>query len=321
MPMRISRGSSFFRSRAYPVVTIGNFDGHHRGHRALLQQVVETARRHDGTAVVLTFDPHPVKILAPHVNLQFLTTPEEKLRRFEDAGVDELVFLEFNQAFAAMSPDDFARRILHDALQTKELFVGEHFAFGKGRVGRIADLIAFGARYGFEVHPVAPQRMGEEVVSSTKIRQAIAAGDLRKANRFLGRPYSIDGTVLHGAKRGTELGWPTANLRLPAERVAPPDGVYSAQVWWQGKLFDAVSYIGTRPTFGAGERLLEVTVLDQRLELYGEQLSVRLIGRVRGDMTFPTADALSRQIACDVEDARAQLRDATEQAESLAPLP
>ncbi|MBX3234859.1 MAG: bifunctional riboflavin kinase/FAD synthetase [Nitrospiraceae bacterium] len=319
--MKISRGPSYSQLRPYPVVTIGNFDGHHRGHRALLQQVVDTAQRHEGTAVVLTFDPHPVKILAPHVNLQFLTTPEEKLQRFEAAGVDEVVFLEFSPQFASLSPDDFARRVLHDALHTKELFVGEHFAFGKGRAGRIADLMAFGGRYGFEVHPVAPLRMDEEVVSSTKIRQAISAGDLRKAHRFLGRPYSIDGVVLHGAKRGTDLGWPTANLRLPAERVTPPDGVYSAQVIWRGKSFDAVSYIGTRPTFGAGERLLEVTLLDQRLELYGELLSVRLIGRVRGDMTFLTADALSRQIACDVEEARTQLRDATEQAESLAPHP
>lgn len=307
--MKISRGLTPSTPRPYAAVTIGNFDGHHHGHRALLKQVVETARRQAGTALVLTFDPHPVKILAPQVNLMFLTTPEEKLAHFEAAGIDEVVFLEFTPGFAALSPAEFAKQVLCDGIGTRELFVGEHFAFGKGRVGRIADLFEFGAQFGFRVHPVSPVVIEGEVVSSTRIRQLIQAGDLRKAIRFLGRPYSIEGVVIPGAHRGTELGWPTANLRLPSGRVIPPDGVYAAQVIWNHRALNSVVYIGTRPTFGAGERLLEVSVLDERLDLYGELIRVQLINFVREDKVFASAEDLTRQIAVDVETARAQLRE------------
>lgn len=308
--MKISRGLTSPTPRPYAVVTIGNFDGHHQGHRALLNLVVEAARRETGTALVLTFDPHPVKILAPQVNLQFLTTPEEKLARFEAAGIDEVVFLEFTPVFAEMSPAQFATQVLCEGIGTKELFVGEHFAFGKGRAGRIADLVEFGGRLGFRVHPMPPLTIEGQVVSSTRIRQMIQAGEVRKAHRFLGRPYDIGGTVISGARRGTDLGWPTANLRLPVGRVIPPDGVYAAQTQWKGTCLDSVVYIGTRPTFGAGERLLEVSILDERLDLYGESIHVQFIDFVREDRVFASADDLSRQITLDVDRARAQLREA-----------
>ncbi|WHZ21289.1 MAG: FMN adenylyltransferase / Riboflavin kinase [Nitrospira sp.] len=308
--MKISRGFTSTTLRPYAVVTIGNFDGHHQGHRTLLSLVVEMARREAGTALVLTFDPHPVKILAPQVDLRFLTTPEEKLACFEAAGIDEVVFLEFTPTFAGLSPAQFATQVLCDGIGTRELFVGEHFAFGKGRAGRIADLVEFGGRLGFRVHPMSPLTIEGEVVSSTRIRQMVQAGDLQKACRFLGRPYSISGTVIPGARRGTELGWPTANLHLPTDRVIPPDGVYSAQTLWKGTCLDSVVYIGRRPTFGAGERLLEVSILDERLDLYGQSIQVQLIGFVREDRVFASADELTRQIALDVKAARAHLREA-----------
>lgn len=308
--MKISRGYSPSRPRPYAVVTIGNFDGHHLGHRALLGQVVETARRHDGTALVLTFDPHPVKILAPQVNLMFLTTPAEKLARFEAAGIDEVLFLEFTPAFAALSPAQFVKDVLCDGIGTRELFVGEHFAFGKGRTGRIATLLEFGAECGFLVHPMPPVTINGEVVSSTRIRQLIQAGDFRKALRFLGRPYCIEGTVIPGDHRGAGLGWPTANLRLPSERVIPPDGVYAAQTLWNHRRFDSVAYIGTRPTFGKGERLLEVSILDERLDLYDQSIQVEFISFIRPDMLFASAEDLTHQITRDVEAARVRLREA-----------
>ena len=308
--MKISRGLIPSIPRPYAVVTIGNFDGHHHGHRALLGQVVETARRYKGTALVLTFDPHPVKILAPQVNLQFLTTPEEKLAHFEAAGIDEVVFLEFTPAFAGLSPVQFVKQTLSEGIGTRELFVGEHFVFGKGRAGRIADLLKFGAQFGFRVHPMPPVSIDGEVVSSTRIRQLIQAGDLRKAVRFLGRPYGIEGTVIPGAHRGAELGWPTANLRLPTGRVIPPDGVYAAQTVWNHRVLNSVVYIGTRPTFGVGERLLEVSVLDERLDLYGESIRVQFISFIREDKIFASADDLTRQIALDVEAARIQFCEA-----------
>ncbi|NOS83000.1 MAG: bifunctional riboflavin kinase/FAD synthetase [Nitrospira sp.] len=306
--LKVTRGLSREYPRARPVATIGNFDGHHLGHRALLQTVVETARKAQGTALVLTFEPHPVKILAPHVDLRFLTSPEEKLAHFEAAGIDEVVFLDFTLAFAAMSPEQFAEDVLHRSLTLSELFVGNHFAFGKGRAGRIEDLVRFGKQYGFLVHPMTPVTLDGDVVSSSRIRQLIQAGNVKRAARLLGRPYGIRATVVRGLQQGQAMGWPTANLRIPAGRVVPPDGVYAARTLHGSQLYDSIAYIGTRPTFGAGERLIEVNLLDQTSDLYGEEITVQFVERVRGDQVFASAEELSKQIARDVEQARISLR-------------
>jgi riboflavin kinase/FMN adenylyltransferase len=308
MTFTVTRGLGDVRSRPHPVVTIGNFDGHHRGHHALLHTVVERARLVHGTAVVLTFDPHPVKVLAPRVDLRFLTSPDEKLARFQAAGIDEVVFLAFTSALAAMTPEQFAETILQRHLHVAELFVGEHFAFGKGRAGRIDDLKRFGAALGFTVHPVQPVMLNGGVVSSTRIRNLILAGHMEEAAALLGRAYGIAGTVVPGTQQGEALGWPTANLRIPADRVIPPDGVYAARAGCEGRTYDAIAYIGGRPTFGAGERLIEVHLLDRREQLYGKGMAVEFIERLRGDHAFPSAADLSAQIARDVDQAKASLR-------------
>jgi len=306
--LKVTRGLSDASPRAHPVATIGNFDGHHLGHRLLLQTVVESARKSQGTALVLTFEPHPVKVLAPHIELRYLTSPEEKLARFEAAGINEVVLLEFTPAFASMTPEQFADRVLHQQLKLAELFVGEHFAFGKGRAGRIADLIQFGGQYGFQVHPVRPVVVEGTVVSSTRVRQLIQAGEMERAAVLLGRAYGIRGTVVHGAQQGQALGWPTANLRLPLHRVMPPDGVYAARTVYDAQTYEAIAYIGTRPTFGEGERLIEVYLLDQSCNLYGKEITVQFVARVRGDHAFASADELSKQITRDVEQARLSLK-------------
>jgi riboflavin kinase/FMN adenylyltransferase len=308
--LTVTRGLSIARPRPYPVATIGNFDGHHRGHQALLHTVVDAARQGKGTALVLTFDPHPVKILAPEIDLRFLTSPEEKLLWFEEAGIDEVVFLDFTLALASMAPREFAEAVLHRQLRLAELFVGEHFAFGKGRAGRIADLRRFGEQLGFAVHPMPPVTHEGQVVSSTRIRRLIQSGDVRAAAQLLGRSYGVQGPVIRGKQVGRELGWPTANLTIPLKRVIPPDGVYAARAVFGGRSHDAVAYIGTRPTFGAGERLIEVNLLDERQELYGQDMTVLFIDRLRGDLTFPSAEALSDQIARDADRARACLSEA-----------
>ncbi len=307
--LTVTRGLSNAKPRPYPVATIGNFDGHHRGHKALLHTVVAAARRAEGTALVLTFDPHPVKILAPQIDLRFLTSPEEKLVRFQEAGIDEVVFLDFTVALASMTPQEFAEAVLYRQLRIAELFVGEHFAFGKGRAGRIGDLSGFGQRLGFKVHPMAPVTYNGQVVSSTRIRQLIQAGDVKAAAALLGRSYGIQGTVIRGRQVGQELGWPTANLAIPPNRVVPPDGVYAARAKCGGRSYDAVAYIGTRPTFGAGERLIEVNLLDERRDLYGQDLTVLFVDRVRGDRTFSSAEDLSAQIVRDVDQARTCLAE------------
>ena len=308
MSFTVTRSLSDVRPRPHPVVTIGNFDGHHVGHRALLQTVVETARKAQGTALVLTFYPHPVKVLAPHVDLRFLTSPEEKLARFEAAGIDEVVFLEFTPELAAMTADQFAKTVLHDRLHVAEIFVGEHFAFGKGRAGRIADLMRFGTMYGFTVHPVPPVTVNSEVVSSTRIRNLIHTGHVQEAAILLGRTYGISGTVVAGRQQGQSLGWPTANLHIPPQRVIPSDGVYAARARCERRTYDAIAYIGTRPTFGSGERLIEVNLLDQQQNLYGKEMLVEFVDRLRGDHTFASAEELSAQIAKDVDRARKSLR-------------
>lgn len=294
--------------RPYPVGTIGNFDGHHLGHHALLKRVFETARSARGTAVVLTFDPHPVKILAPHVDLRFLTSGEEKRARFEQAGIDEVVSLEFTQAFAALSPEMFAEQVLFKGLGLKEVFVGQHFAFGHKRAGKIGDLIALGKRFGFIVHPIPPVMLEGGVVSSTRIRQLIMTGQVNQAAVLLGRHYALSGVVSSGEGRGRTLGCPTANLRLPPDRVAPADGIYASVAIMDKERYDSVAYIGTRPTFDGGERGLEVSILDGIHELYGRTLTVEFIGRIRGDAQFESGEALSRQITADVDSARGILR-------------
>ncbi len=314
MTFTVTRGLGDVRLRPHPVVTIGNFDGHHRGHHSLLQTVVTRAREVGGTAMVITFDPHPVRVLAPHVELRFLTNPDEKLERFMAAGVDEVVFLEFTPALAAMTPDEFADVVLHRRLGVAELFVGEHFAFGKGRAGRIADLERLGASLGFAVHPLHPVVLSGGVVSSTRIRTLIQAGNMEEAAVLLGRAYGLTGTVVSGMQQGQALGWPTANLRIPPERVTPPDGVYAARASYDGRQYDAVAYIGSRPTFGAGERLIEVNLLDHRDHLYGKSIGVEFIERLRGDHTFPSAQELAAQIARDVDRAKASLRRHAEEA-------
>jgi len=306
--MKITRGLAAHQRVPNPVLTIGNFDGQHLGHCALLRKVVQRANAVGGTPMVLTFDPHPVKVLAPHVNLRFLTMPDEKLAYFRDAGIAEALFLEFTAAFAALTPDQFMQQVLHDGVGVKDLFIGEHFAFGRGRAGRIADLVRFGRDAGFQVHPVQPLRVDGEIVSSTRVRQLIQHGDVRGASRYLGRHYALDGVVVSGEQRGQKLGWPTANLRLPPDRVIPADGVYATKTLWGARTFESVSYIGTRPTFGAGERLLEVSLLDARENLYGQTIRVEFVERVRGDQTFDSAEELSARIEVDVRQARQALK-------------
>lgn len=306
--MRVTSGYSDEIVWPYPVGTIGNFDGHHLGHHALLKQVVEAARRAPGTAVVLTFDPHPVKILAPHVGLRFLTSVEEKHARFEEAGIDEVVSLGFTQTFAALSAEMFAEQVLFKGLGLKEVFVGQHFAFGHKREGRIGDLITLGERFGFIVHPIPPVVINGGVVSSTRIRQLIVAGHVDQAAVLLGRCYALSGVVSSGEGRGRMLGCPTANLRLPPDRVVPDDGIYASVAILDQERHDSVAYIGTKPTFAGGERGLEVSILDGIHELYGRTLTVEFIGRIRDDAQFDSGEALSRQIRADMDSARSILR-------------
>ena len=254
--------------------------------------------------MVLTFDPHPVLVLSPGTTFQFLTSPSEKLAWFEAQSVEHLVVLNFTKAFAALSPEEFVVSILKDGLGVKDLFVGEHFVFGKDRAGNAETLRDLAGQAGFQVHLVKPVSSQETIVSSTRIRQFIRKGKMEKAMQCLGRPYSLKGKVIEGDRRGRGLGYRTANLRPDKKRVIPPDGVYATKMVWQDTVFPAVSYIGTRPTFGEGERLLEVHVLDAARHLYGQRIEVQFLQYIRGDEIFEDSNRLAARIARDIQQTR-----------------
>ena len=306
--MRVIRDLQTSSFAPHPVLTIGNFDGQHVGHQALIASVVEVAKRHNGTPMVLTFDPHPAKVLVPGVSLQFLSGQEEKVEFFQRLGISDLVILEFTRQLANQSPEDFTFDILRDKLGIRNLLIGESFVFGKGRSGNVQDLMRLGLQANFHVHPVVPIRVGGEVVSSTRIRKLIQRGQVKEATQCLGRPYRLTEFVIHGDHRGAKLGWPTANLRISADRVIPKDGIYATMAYVHGEWLPSVSYIGSRSTFVEGERLLEVHLFDQDRSLYGEQMQVFFIEYIRGDMKFPDVNELLRQMDLDGRRAREVLQ-------------
>ncbi len=292
----------------FPVVTIGNFDGVHVGHRAVLKLAYERVRVQRGTAVVLTFEPHPLRVLAPGVELKFLSDPEEKLALLEEAGVDVVARLPFTRDFASQTPEEFMVQVLRDGLGTRELYVGQNFRFGKERSGTIQMLMEAGPRLGFTVHAISPVVMEGAPVSSTRIRDLIQAGAMGEAALLLGRPYQLKGTVVQGHRRGGELGFPTANLLPPEGRVLPLDGVYATHLRMGTEAWAAVTYIGTRPTFGSGGRIIETYLLEGDHDLYGCEVGIVFHERLRGDQVFESAESLARQIAADVDRAREILR-------------
>lgn len=302
--MKVFRECHLPPSVQQPVVTIGNFDGQHVGHQALLKATLDVAHTINGKPVVLTFDPHPIQVLRPEVTLQFLSTFEEKLVWFERNGVEAVVVLTFSREFAGLTPEQFAQDILQKGLRARAVVVGQHFVFGARRSGNIDDLMRLGTTAGFQVHTVPPVRIGGDIASSTRIRETLQRGEIEKANQLLGRPYMLNGRVVEGAHRGEELGCPTANLRLPSSRAIPADGIYATILQWNHQFFHTVSYIGTRPTFGPGERILEVHVLDHSLPLYGEEIEVYFLQWIRGDATFESSQDLAKQMEDDVKQAR-----------------
>lgn len=308
--MKIFRNRIEGRPLRYAVAALGNFDGVHRGHRVILARAIAQARRRNGESLVVTFDPHPASVVAPHLDFKLLTLFDEKLAIFKEIGVDKVLCLDFTPEFAAQSPEEFVRRILAEEVRCREVFVGENFAFGKGRSGRVQDLVRLGDQYGFAAHVVGTVLRRGNPVSSSRVRAALLTGDVGAAADMLGRSYALSGTVKAGSGRGAELGFPTANLLPPESLVVPCDGIYATWGVIAGRRYPGVSYIGSRPTFGPGQRYLELHLLDQSRRLYGRQLSVEFVKFIRPDQTFTDSKALSRQIGDDVKQARRLLRRA-----------
>ncbi|WP_371322959.1 bifunctional riboflavin kinase/FAD synthetase [Dechloromonas sp. ZY10] len=301
--MRVFRGYS--RPVSDPVaLAIGNFDGVHLGHAALLQRLGEVAAACGGAPTVLSFEPHPREFFAPQSAPARLTTLREKLELLAAAGVAQAMICPFNAAFAALSAEEFIERVLVGALRVRHVIVGDDFRFGRGRSGDLAMLQAAGAALGFTAEALGSVTLNGERVSSSGVRKALAAGDMEHAARLLGRPYVIDGQVKHGDKIGRQLGFATANLRIKHNPL-PMTGVFAVEVdGLAERPWPGVANLGVRPTVGGIRPLLEVHLFDFNRDIYGAHIAVRFIHKLRDEQRFPNFDALKAQIAADAAAAR-----------------
>jgi len=291
------------------VATLGVFDGVHIGHRAILRRVVGEARKRRITPAVITFDRHPHDVLdAPPEPC--ITSLEHRLRLFEQLGIGKCLVIRFTRNVARMEAPDFARSVFRDLLGVRLLILGFDARFGRGRAGDVALCRKMSAELGLRAQVVRPVKLAGDIVSSTAIRKAVREADLRRAERLLGRPFSVFGTVVHGAGRGHDLGYPTANLDVHHE-LLPREGVYATRVCMGGETRNSVTSVGRRETFTSRPRespVVEVHVLETDLELYEKDIEVQFIRWLRPQERFDSPQALARQIAADVDQARAALR-------------
>jgi riboflavin kinase/FMN adenylyltransferase len=287
-------------------LAIGVFDGVHRGHQAVISTSAEHARAAKGTPVVVTFDPHPLKVLRPTKAPHLLTATQHKIKLIRRLGVQHLLIIKFDKAFAATAPEDFVQQLVTHSKPLREICVGHEWSFGKGRRGNLALLRKLGTQFDFEVVGIPAVKLGTgELVSSTAIRHAIEAGDLTKAAEMLGREYTILGTVVRGEHLGKKIGFPTANLSAHSEQF-PPNGVYFAEATLDGIVHPGVVNLGYRPTVSSdkSERVLEIYLLDFDDDIYGKDIEVRFVQYLRPEQKFENLDALVRQIELDVQQAR-----------------
>jgi len=301
---RLQLGSGTAAVGTRSAVAIGNFDGVHRGHQALVAAAVARARETGGAAVVLTFDPHPARVLRQDGAPSALTTLAQKEELVAALGIDRLVALAFDARLAALSPDAFVSEVLASLLGARHVVVGESFRFGHARQGDARTLEALGGRQGFDVQVVKPVLHAGRPISSSRIRESLAAGDVKDAALLLGRPYALDGRVVRGDGRGRGLGIPTANLGVE-EQMLPGRGVYAGRVLVPGGDWRAaVVNVGERPTFGGTGLVVEAHLIDFSGDLYGARLRVSFQARLRGEERFASAEALVERIHEDVRVAR-----------------
>jgi len=282
-------------------VTIGMFDGVHLGHRALLGVLTEEAERIQGQSVILTFDTHPAEVVRPDKVPKFITTNGQRVAALEAAGVDVIVVARFDQAMADMTPREFVEQVLVRWLKAVVVVVGPDFRFGKRRAGDFAQLAEIGAEYGMAAAAIAPVMVDDAPVSSTRIRTLLRHGAVEEAARLLGRPFVLEGLVVKGSGLGRRLGFPTANLALDPNQITPASGVYAADVVALGRVFRGVVSVGSRPTVGGKDVVVEVHIPNFDENLYGKSVRVGFRSRLRDQKKFADLDQLAEQIAKDVD--------------------
>jgi len=286
-----------------PVVTIGNFDGVHLGHREIFRRVKQSARDIGGVSVVITFDPHPLRVVRSTRELRLINTLEEKITLIEASGIDYLIIIPFDAGFASIPSREFIEKYLVGIVGVKKLIIGYDYAFGRNREGNFSMLCSFGERLDFSVEELAPINCGETIYSSSLIRSMISEGRVAEVVKFLGRHYSLGGRVVHGAHRGKALGFPTANISTDKELI-PLDGVYAVKVKINDIIYDGACNIGNNPTFGAAEISIEAFIFDFNGELYDQELRIYFIQRLRGEIRFSSAEELKEAISKDVAECR-----------------
>ncbi len=296
--------------RVPSVVTIGTFDGVHRGHQLLVSTAIERARELGVQSVVLTFEPIPAMVLRPDKFHGRICPPEEKLRLLLATGVDIVTVLTFDREFSLQTPEEFLGRV-EAAFDVREIMVGEAFALGKDRAGNVDRLREIGESMGFEVRALKRLTDGDDVISSSAVRAAVIEGDVARAARLLGRRFHVDGVVIHGAHFGRKIGYPTANIEPPADQAPLADGIYASYCYLPDETGprQAMTYVGTRPTVNSGPRNIETNILDFEGDLYGRRLRVELVERLRPDEMFPTLDEMIEQLGRDEAQTRRVLAE------------
>src|SRR6201997_1431620 len=280
--MEIIRDLDALARHPYPVTAIGNFDGVHLGHRAILKAAIDRARAASGTAFALTFDPLPAKVLAPARAPRLILAPEDKLELLRASGIDGVIVIAFTRALSQLTPAEFVREYLLGKIGAREVVVGHSVSFGHARAGNAEVMTELGRRMGFETTVVGPVRIDGAVVSSTRMRELIAAGEMHTVARLLGRNHFLSGTVVHGRERGRTLGFPTAKLDSATECL-PPDGVYATRVILPDGAFPSITNIGMRPTFGEPARAIEAHIFDFDRDIYGAHVQLEIVERIRGE--------------------------------------
>jgi riboflavin kinase/FMN adenylyltransferase len=284
------------------VLTVGTFDGVHRGHRALIETVVDKARQRNARSVVVTFDPHPREIINPGKSgIQMLTTLKERCELLEDIGVDVLLVIPFDRDFSLLTSEEFVRDVIYKKVGVSEFVIGYDHQFGRDREGTIETIEKLGEKLGFDSHVVSKQEMGDVTISSTLIRKTLSEeGNVKQAAEYLNRRYLLNGIVTHGDQRGKPIGFPTANLKPEHEnKVIPKNGVYAVKVRVEGIWYGGMMNIGIRPTFEGQERTLEVNIFSFNEDIYGQTIQVRFIDRIRDEMKFSGIEELKDQLAKD----------------------
>jgi riboflavin kinase / FMN adenylyltransferase len=288
------------------VVTVGTFDGVHRGHKQVLDALCDAARRKGIPSLLVTFDPHPLRIVRPATAPLLLTTPPEKIEILAQTDVDRVALLRFTPDLARLSPGSFVEHVLMSRFRMKHLVIGYDHGFGRDRSGDVATLRPIGRRLGFDVEVVPPvQTDGDEPVSSSRVRHAVAAGNVALAARGLGRPYSLTGTVVRGAGRGRKLGFPTANIEVASpDKLLPHEGIYAVRAALGDRFADGVLHLGPRPTFAGMPPSIELHLFDYSGNLYGRRIRVEFHDRVRDIARFDSADALIHAMEADCAEAQ-----------------